>query len=57
MHPVSIQILWAIFAVVAGVKVWRLTTLIRRHLLGIPSGTERVRQTLERIWHKDGQTV
>jgi hypothetical protein len=41
---------WVVLAVAAGVKFWRLTSLFRKHLLGIPSRTERFRQALERIW-------
>ena len=48
---------WAVFALGAGLKFWHLTTVFRRHLLGMPSGTERFRQALERIWQKDQQTV
>jgi hypothetical protein len=48
---------WAVFAVAAGLKFWRLISLFRNHLLVIPSRTERFRQTLERIWTKDQQVV
>lgn len=48
---------WLVFAVAAGIKFWRLTALFRKHLLGIPTKTERLRQTLERIWEKDQQVV
>jgi len=46
-----------VFAVAAGLKFWKLTALFRKHLLGIPSRTERFRQGLERNWAKDQQTV
>jgi len=48
---------WAVFAVAAGLKFWRITSLFRRHLLGIPSRTERFRQGLERVWRNDQQMV
>jgi hypothetical protein len=48
---------WAVFAVAAGIKFWRLNSLFRNHLLGIPSRTERLRQMLERIWERDQQAV
>ena len=48
---------WAVFAVAAGIKFWRLTSLFRRHLLGTPTDTEQFRRTLERIWAKDQQTA
>ncbi|MFM7314915.1 MAG: hypothetical protein ACKO0M_17445 [Cyanobium sp.] len=43
---------WAVFALAAGWKFWRITTLFRRHLLDVTSGTERFRQSLERIWQR-----
>lgn len=46
---------WVVFAVAAGVKFWRVTTLFRRHLLSPPTSTERFRQSLEQIWHHDQQ--
>jgi len=48
---------WAVFAIGAGLKFWRLTSLIRKHLLGVPSQTERFRRRLERIWIKDQQAA
>jgi len=44
---------WAVFAVAAGLKFWRITTLFRKNLPGMPTETERFRQALERIWIKD----
>ena len=48
---------WAVFALAAGLKFWRITTLFRKNLRGVPSRTERFRQVLERIWIKDQQAV
>ena len=48
---------WAMFAIAAGVRFWRLTALFRRHLLGIPARTDRFRQALERVWQKNQQKV
>jgi hypothetical protein len=48
---------WAVLAIGAGLKFWRLTALFRRHLLGTPNKTELFRRSLERIWQKDQQTV
>ncbi len=56
-NPLWMLVPWAVFAIAAGLKFWRITSLFRRHLLGIPTSTERFRQTLERIWQKDQQTV
>ncbi len=52
-NPLWTLVPWAVFAIGAGFKVWRLTVLFRRHLLGVPTRTERFRQNLERIWQKD----
>ena len=56
-NPAWMLVPWAVFAVAAGLKFWSITTLFRKHLLGIPSRTERFRQALERIWIKDQQTA
>jgi hypothetical protein len=57
MEPLWMLLPWAIFAIAAGVKFWRLTALFRRHLPGVPSPTERFRQSLERTWQKDQQAA
>jgi hypothetical protein len=51
--PLLMLVPWAVFAVAAGLKFWRITTLFRKNLLGRPTETERFRQALERIWIKD----
>ena len=56
-NPLWMMLPWAVFAVAAGIKFWRLTSLFRRHLLGTPTDTEQLRRTLERIWAKDQQTA
>jgi hypothetical protein len=56
-NPLWMMLPWAVFAVAAGIKFWRLTSLFRRHLLGTPTDTEQFRRTLERIWAKDQQTA
>jgi len=48
---------WAVFALSAGVKFWRLTSMFRRRVQGTTVGIERVRQSLERIWQKDQQSA
>ena len=50
-------VLWAVFAVAAGLKFWGITTMFRKHVPGIPSRTERFRQGLERTWIKDQQRL
>ena len=56
-NPLWMMLPWAVFAVAAGIKFWRLTSLFRHHLLGAPTDTEQFRRTLERIWAKDQQTA
>ena len=56
-NPLWMMLPWAVFAVAAGIKFWRLTSLFRRHLLGTLTDTEQFRRTLERIWAKDQQTA
>lgn len=55
--PVWMLVPWAVFAIAAGVKFWRVSTLFRRQLLDTRSNTERFRQSLERIWQKDQQAA
>ena len=55
--PLWMLVPWAVFALAAGVKFWRLTALFRKRVLGIPSRTEQDRRNLERIWAKDQQVV
>lgn len=56
-NPLWLLVPWAVFAVAAGIKFWRLNSLFRKHLFGIPSGPELFRQRLERIWIKDQQVL
>ena len=56
-NPLWMLVPWAVFALAAGVKFWRLTALFRRNLLGVPTKTERFRQALERMWQKDQQAA
>ena len=57
MHnPLWMLVPWAAFALAVGVQFWRLTSVFRRRVQGTPSGTERVRQSLERSWQKDQQS-
>ena len=54
-NPLWMLVPWAVFALAAGLKFWRITNLFRRNLLGVPSRTERFRELLERIWATDQQ--
>ena len=51
MHQLWLLVPWAVFALAAGVKFWRLTQPFRRQL-SEPS-TEQVRASLERRWRAD----
>ena len=52
-HPLWMLTPWAVFALAAGLKVWRLTRVFRQHMAQAQSNPERFRQSLERIWQKD----
>jgi hypothetical protein len=54
-NPLWMLVPWAVFAVAAGVKFWRITAVFRRRLQTTPSQTERFRQSLEQVWQQDQQ--
>jgi len=56
-NPLWMLVPWAVFAIAAGIKFWRLTSLFRRLLSGAPSSTEQFRSSLERAWAKDQQAA
>jgi len=56
-NPLWMLVPWAVFAIAAGIKFWRLTSLFRRRLSGAPSSTEQFRSSLERAWAKDQQAA
>jgi len=56
-NPLWMLVPWAVFAIAAGIKFWRLTSLFRRHLIVAPSSTEQFRSSLERAWAKDQQAA
>lgn len=51
-HPGWILVPWAVFALAAAVKVWRLFAGVRQARRGARSNTEQFRTTLERIWQR-----
>ena len=51
-QPLWMLLPWAVFDVAAGTKFWRLTTVFRKGGLSRATGSERFRQSLERIWAK-----
>jgi hypothetical protein len=48
---------WAVFALAAGVKFWRITAVFRKRGLARETSTDQFRKTLERIWQKDQQAA
>jgi hypothetical protein len=54
-NPIWMLAPWAVFAVAAGVKFWRITGVFRRRTQSRVSSTEQFRDTLERIWSQGAQ--
>jgi hypothetical protein len=52
-HSTWILLAWTVFALAAGIKLWRLGTGLSRQLGSKPVATEPFRQSLERIWARD----
>jgi hypothetical protein len=51
-NPLWMLVPWAVFAVAAGVKFWRLTSAWRQRGMN-SKDTEQFRRSLEQIWQKD----
>ena len=51
-NPIWMLVPWAVFAVAAGVKFWRLTSAWRQRGMN-SKDTDQFRRSLERIWQKD----
>jgi hypothetical protein len=51
-NPLWMLVPWAVFAVAAGVKFWRLTSAWRQRGMN-SKDTDQFRRSLERIWQKD----
>ena len=56
-HPLWMLVPWAVFALAAGLKFWRLTGVFRQHMAKAQTNPERFRQSLERIWQQDQQSA
>jgi len=54
-NPLWMLVPWALVAVAAGVKFWRLTRVFRQQVASTTTSTERFRQSLEQNWQKDEQ--
>jgi hypothetical protein len=57
LHPLWMLAPWAVFALAAGVKFWRITAVFRKRGLARETSTDQFRKTLERIWQKDQQAA
>ena len=56
-NPLWMLVPWALVAVAAGVKFWRLTKVFRQEVASTTTSTERFRETLEQNWQKDEQAA
>ena len=56
-NPLWMLAPWALVAVAAGVKFWRLTRVFRQRMVSTTTSTEQFRQTLEQNWEKDEQAA
>jgi len=56
-NPLWMLVPWAVFALAAGVKFWRLTSAWRHRGMSTATNPDQFRQSLERIWQQDEQTV
>ena len=54
-HPLWMLAPWAVFAVAAGVKFWRITAAFRRRGQSRVFSVDQFRETLERIWAQGAQ--
>ena len=55
-NPLWMLVPWAVFAVAAGVKFWRLTSAWRQRGMN-STNTDQFRRSLERSWKKDQQSA
>jgi hypothetical protein len=56
-NPLWMLVPWAVFALAAGVKFWRLTSAWRQWGAGREASTDHFMRSLERIWEKDQQSA
>ena len=56
-NPLWMLVPWAIFAVAAGVKFWRLTSAWRQRGVSKAANTDQFRRSLERIWAQDQRSA
>jgi len=56
-HPLWMLVPWAVFALAAGVKFWRLTNAWRQRGAVREASTDQFRRSLERIWAQDQKSA
>ena len=56
-NPLWMLVPWAIFAVAAGVKFWRITSAWRQRGVSKAANTDQFRWSLERIWAQDQRSA
>ncbi len=56
-HSLLMMVPWAVFALAAGVKFWRLTSAWRQRGMSKAANTDQFRRSLERIWAQDQQSA
>jgi hypothetical protein len=54
-NPLWMLVPWAVFALAAGVKFWRLTSAWRQRGTNREVSADHFRKSLERIWAQDQQ--
>lgn len=55
-NPLWMLVPWAVFAVAAGLKFWRLTSAWRQRGMN-SKDTDQFRRSLERIWSQDQKSA
>ena len=56
-NPLWMLVPWAVFALAAGVKFWRLTSAWRQRGVNRATNTDQFRRSLERIWAQDQKSA
>ena len=56
-NPLWMLVPWAVFALAAGVKFWRLTSAWRQRGAVREASKDHFRKSLERIWSQDQKSA
>jgi hypothetical protein len=51
-HPIWLLVPWLVFSAGIGLKVWKVSNLLRRRVRNSSGGIERFRADLERRWQR-----